>query len=214
MNARVIRILLFFALPAVMSRGAPAGAESLTPDELVRVAQGEIIVRTLATEGATAGRVLAAVEIPAAAGVVWAVMVDVERAPEFIPGLRRARVLERGASHELIEHTVKYAALLPEFTYRYRADYRRPERIDFQRVSGDLRVLQGAWQLRPDGDVRTVVVYSVFLDPGFFVPQWLVRQSLRQNLPAVLRALRTRVHALAPAPLSRARPVSAGPRRG
>ena len=40
---------------------------------------------------------------------------------------------------------------------------------------------------------QTLVRYRVFLDPGFWVPQWLVRTSLKADLPAVLTALRTKV---------------------
>ena len=200
MNLRMPLALFHRPLLALLGATALAAQESLTPDELARVERGEVIVRSLAVEGTTAGRVLAAVAIAAPAAAVWEVMVDVEHAPAFVPGLRRARVLEREAAHELIEHTVKYAVFLPEFTYRYRADYQRPARIDFQRVSGDLRALQGTWTLRPSADGGgTVVVYSVALDPGFFVPQWLVRQSLRKNLPAVLLALRERVQSPPPA---------------
>jgi glutathione reductase (NADPH) len=40
------------------------------------------------------------------------------------------------------------------------------------------------------------IQYEVYLDPGFWVPQALVRHSLRKDLPAVLEALRTRVEGL------------------
>jgi len=202
MNSAMFRRVLCLFSFALVATADDAGAEfSLTPDELNRVEQGQIVVRTLATDAPSAGRVLAAVAIAAPVETVWAVMVDVERAPEFIPGLRRARALERGPTHDLIEHAVKYSALLPEFNYRYRADYRPPEQIDFRRVSGDLKALEGSWSLRPTADGRgTLVLYAVRLDPGFLVPQWLVRRSLQKNLPAVLLALRTRVLSLPPTP--------------
>ena len=194
-----LRWVLLPLLALAGSNHVRAGVESLTAEELARAGQGEIVVRTLKAGSPSAGRVLAAVVIAAPVQAVWSVMVDVERSPEFIPGLRHARVLERGDAHELIEHRVKYAALLPEFTYRYRADYLPPERIDFHRVSGDLRAMEGRWALSATADgTGTVVVYTVRLDPGFFVPQWLVRQSLQKNLPEVLLALRARVRALAP----------------
>lgn len=178
-----------------------AAPEALTAEELARVERGEVVVRSLATDNSSAGRVWAAVAIAAPVAVVWDIMLDVEHASEFVPGLRRARRLERHGAYEIIEHTVKYSWLLPEFTYRFRADYQRPARIDFHRISGDLRALEGSWSLHatPDG-TGTIVAYAVYLDPGFLVPQWLVRQSLQRNLPAVLRALRERVPAKSAAP--------------
>jgi ribosome-associated toxin RatA of RatAB toxin-antitoxin module len=171
----------------------------LTEEERQQVERGEVVVRSRAGENRSAGRVWAAVAVAAPVATVWDVMIDVEHAPEFVPGLRRARRLERHESHEIIEHTVKYLWLLPEFTYRFRADYERPERIVFRRVSGDLRALEGEWTLRASADGKgTIVTYSVHLDPGFLVPQWAVRKSLQHNLPAVLRAVRERAQAGAP----------------
>ncbi len=178
-----------------------AEPDALTAEELARVGRGEVVVRHLAAKKTSGGRVWAAVAIPAPVAVVWDLMVDVGQAPEFVPGLRRARWIERHESHEIIEHAVKFSRLLPEFIYRYRADYQRPERIDFHRISGDLRAMEGSWSLRAEADGRgTIVTYSVYLDPGFLVPRWLVRQSLQRNLPAVLRALRERVLARPAAP--------------
>jgi len=47
----------------------------------------------------------------------------------------------------------------------------------------------------PETFDRVLVVDALhhFPDPGFFVPQWLVRHSLKADLPAVLSALRTQV---------------------
>ena len=192
-SPRLFLIYWLAALGPAVGRGTPA---DLTPDELELVDRGEVVVRSLATEGSSAGRVWAAVAIAAPASVVWNVMVDVEHAPEFVPGLRCARRLEQHGQYEIIEHTVKFSWLLPEVTYRFRADYVPLARIDFRRVSGDLRALEGTWSLRATPDnAGAIVTYSVYLDPGFLVPQWLVRQSLQRNLPAVLRALRGRAMA-------------------
>jgi hypothetical protein len=40
------------------------------------------------------------------------------------------------------------------------------------------------------------VRYRVYLDPGFLIPQWLVRNSLKSDIPAVLTALRNKVLAI------------------
>ncbi|MBI3884191.1 MAG: SRPBCC family protein [Opitutae bacterium] len=201
------RLRVFGFLAAGCLASVTAAAAELTPEDWAKIARGDVIVRSLPAGEAAAGRVWAAVLIPAPVSTVWNVMLDVEHAPEFVPGLRRARRIERHGPSEIIEHTVKYSWLLPEVTYRFRADYRPQEQIDFQRISGDLRALTGTWTLRPTPDgTGTVVTYSVMLDPGFLVPQWLVRQSLAHNLPAVLRATRQRATAPPPSPAGDPRP--------
>jgi hypothetical protein len=142
------------------------------------------------------GRVYAAVRIRATADVIWNVMTNCEDAPSFVPGLKRCRRLDGApdGSWEIIEHEVKYSWLLPTVHYVFRADYQRPHRIDFHRVGGDLKDQEGTWRLEEWADASaTIVEYEVYLDPGFWVPEALVRHTLRRDLPAVLRALRDRV---------------------
>lgn len=176
-----------------------AGAQSTWLAEPVlqrRLADGEVIVRAGLDTHERKGRVHAAVLIHANAQLIWNVMLDCEHAPSFVPGLRHCRRLEGApdGSWEIVEHEVKYSWLLPAVRYAFRADYQPPRRIDFHRVSGDLKDQEGTWQLeeRPDA-AATIVEYEIYLDPGFWVPEALVRRSLRHDLPAVLNALRTRV---------------------
>ncbi len=94
---------------------------------------------------------------------------------------------------------MKFTWLLPTTTYVFRAEYQEFSRIDFKKVSGELKELEGTWILEPINDGQnTYVIYSVYLDPGFFVPQWLVRHILRGDLPELLMALRNRVSELYP----------------
>ena len=62
-------------------------------------------------------------------------------------------------------------------------------------MRGSLQRLDGTWWLEPLAPDKTLVFYSVDLDPGFLVPQFLVRRALRKDLPKVLAALRNRVSA-------------------
>jgi hypothetical protein len=86
---------------------------------------------------------------------------------------------------------VRYSWLLPVVHYVFRAEYDRPHRIDFHRVSGDLKEQRGSWLLTPEPALGgTLVEYQVYVDPGFWIPQFLVARSLRKDLPAVLAGLR------------------------
>ena len=110
-----------------------------------------------------------------------------------MPGLKRCHLVARAAdgSWEEIEQEVRYSWLLPAVHYVFRARYDRPRRMDFRRVSGDLKEEEGAWLLTATADgSATVVEYEVYLDPGFWIPQFLVARTLRKDVPAVLSGLR------------------------
>jgi hypothetical protein len=99
-------------------------------------------------------------------------------------------------SWEIIEQESKYSWLMPSVTTIVRADYKRPQRIDFKRVGGDLKDETGTWVLESSSpathDNTTIVEYELHVDPGFWIPRVLVRHSLRTELPAALTAIRSR----------------------
>lgn len=167
-----------------------------TPAYRARLAAGDIIVVNESPADASRGRVYAAVQIAAGPEAIWVVMTDCARAASFVPNLERCELLEAAAdgSWEKLRHAVKYTWLWPRIDYVFRAEYRRPERIDFRRVSGDLKEQEGSWILGPLPDGKhTIVGYEIYLDPGIWVPRSIVRRALAQDLPALLTALRTRV---------------------
>jgi hypothetical protein len=159
-----------------------------------RLAAGEVVVATSAIDPShPRGRIRAAVRIPATPEAIWRIVTDCHEALAFVPGLRHCRFVARAAdgSWQEVEHEVRYSWLLPSVRYVFRADYDRPHRIDFHRISGDLKEEEGTWLLTPSADgIGTVVEYEVYVDPGFWIPQTLVAHTLRRDTRAVLTGLR------------------------
>lgn len=168
------------------------------PEVQRRLADREVVVESAAAVDPEhpRGRVRAAVLIRAQPEAVWAVMTDCRQTPLFVPGLKYCRRVDGApdGSWEDIEQEVHYAWYLPTVRYVFRADYDRPRRIDFHRISGDLKQEEGTWLLTatPDG-AATMVEYEMYLDPGFWIPQSLVNRSLRKDVPTALTGLRERV---------------------
>ena len=167
-----------------------------------RLAAREVVVQTATAMAPTGprGRIRAAIRINASPETIWNVIIDCRQAVSFVPGLRRCLSIDRAhdGSWEDIEQEVRYSWFLPSIRYVFRAEYDRFHRIDFRRVSGDLKAQEGTWLLTRTADASaTVVEYEMYLDPGFWVPQPLVTRSLRKDLPAALRGLRERVERVA-----------------
>ncbi len=207
MSRRSLEIILMVLALALQ----PPAASALEPGWLTapgvqrRLAAGEIVVEpTTAVDPARPrGGVRAAVLIRARPEAIWSVMTDCAQALLFVPGLRRCRRLAGAPDGrwEDFEQEIRYAWYLPSVVYVFRADYQRPRRIEFHRISGDLKEQQGTWLLSTTADgSATVVQYEMYLDPGFWVPQFLVNRTLRKDLPAALAGLRKRVESPAGAP--------------
>lgn len=171
-----------------------------------QLAAGQVAVRVALDSDGERGRVRAAVRIKAAPEVIWGVLTDCEHAASFIPGLRRCTRVDSApdGAWDVLEQEVKYSWLMPAVTSVFRAEYKRPLRIDFRQISGDLKDEKGTWVLvetpravAATPGQTTIVEYELYVDPGFWVPQVLLRHSLRSELPAALSALRTRAEGLA-----------------
>lgn len=177
---------------ALMTQPTGVGAASdLDESQLLRLKRGEILVQVRQSGHQHRGWVEAMVLILAPPETLWPIMTDCAEAPTFVPGLKDCEVLDSGQNWDIIRHDVKWIWFLPKFSYVFRAEYNKYKQIDFERIRGDLREMKGAWRLVPiNHGGQTVLRYEVYIDPGLFVPKWLVRQSLKKNLPALLAALR------------------------
>jgi uncharacterized protein YndB with AHSA1/START domain len=167
-----------------------------------QLAAGQVAVNVAFDGDGSRVLVNAAVRIKASPEAIWDVLTDCDHAASFIPGVKRCHRVRSApdGSWEIIEQESKYSWLMPSVTTVVQADYKRPQRIDFKRVGGDLKEEQGTWLLEKDGhapaDAMTVE-YELHVDPGFWIPRVLLRHSLRTELPAALAALRARAESAA-----------------
>jgi ribosome-associated toxin RatA of RatAB toxin-antitoxin module len=191
----LIWVVLLLLAPRVPAAQASWVVE---PGVEKRLAAGEVVVQATSEidPAAPRGRIRAAIFIPAAPQAIWSVVTDCNEARAFVPGLKKCRRIDAASDGRWadIEQDVRYSWLMPEIHCVFRAEYDPPHRIDFHRISGDLKAEEGTWLLTPTADGSgTLVQYEVYVEPGFSIPQFVVSRSLRKELPAVLTGLRDRV---------------------
>ncbi|MEO0448644.1 MAG: SRPBCC family protein [Verrucomicrobiota bacterium] len=136
--------------------------------------------------------VCAAIVISHPIQTVWDLIDDKERAPEFLDGLEVARVVERAEDHVLIYQETRPATVGIAKRYKYTVKHMTfpLERVDFHRVSGDLRHIEGAWTFDEVSPSETMLLYELHIDPGKIVPQKLVARSQKEKLPQVMADVR------------------------
>jgi hypothetical protein len=141
-----------------------------------------------------------AAEVDAPATAIWDVLKACEIAPEYVPNVQSCKKLAEldGGRAELFVQTIKPVFFLPTFEHEFRLDYTPYSRIDINRVSGPIAHMQGTWWLLPEDNGRILLVYELALDPGMPIPRFLVRATLKRDLPKVIAAVRERAEAAAP----------------
>ena len=162
---------------------------------------GDINVGVVLDTAGQTGRASATVRIHAKREVVWPLLTSCAEALNLVQGLVDCKVLETASdkSWQRIRQVMDYSWFVRKLTYEILATYDEPAQVLIERTSGDLSKLKVSWNLQSDGDY-TIAQYKVDLDPGFWVPRWLVRVALKRDLPKMLRALRTRAESVAHQP--------------
>ena len=164
------------------------------------IAAGEVQVYVEHSERPLTAEVKVAVEVDAPATAIWDVLKACEISPEYVPNVQSCTKVEEldGGRAELFKQTIKPVFFLASFEHVFRLDYTPYTRIDVNRVSGPIAHLQGSWWLVPEVNGRILLVYEISLDPGMPIPRFMVRATLKHDLPKVLAAVRERAEAAAP----------------
>jgi hypothetical protein len=157
-----------------------------------RLANGEIIVG-MKNEGATRF-VTGTIVINEPPDRVWPIMVNpFEFQGKISPRMKTVEVVVDKKDLSVLKVTLDMSCLIPNFTYVVESRYMGTTRIDFHRTGGVLRDFKGSWEMTEMEGGKTQLTYSMFVDPGFFVPQWIMREGVKGELPRTLKALRSRV---------------------
>ncbi len=126
----------------------------------------------------------------------YEIVVDYERYPEFVPGIRACRVRSAGKGDKQVEYELDLG--IRRIKYVLRHEEQRPRRVSWSLVSGDMmKVSNGSWELSDDKG-RTRAVYSVEIQIARppLVPQALVDrvsdELTRVQLPKTLEAFKAR----------------------
>jgi ribosome-associated toxin RatA of RatAB toxin-antitoxin module len=96
----------------------------------------------------------------------WAVVEDVETAPEWQGGLARMDVIERDQQGRALVADALSDLKLRKVNARVRFTYEEPTRLSWKMIEGDLDSMEGYWELEDIGGGRTRATYGVAVDPG------------------------------------------------
>jgi uncharacterized protein YndB with AHSA1/START domain len=134
-------------------------------------------------------------EIEAPISEVWAVVEDVESAPEWQGGMEAMTVLERDAEGraELVETESDASVRTIKSIVRF--EYEPERRLTWRQEKGDLKSVVGSWELEDIGEGRTRATYSLDGDPGRMLGMLIrgpvegkIREILVEGRPGELKS--------------------------
>lgn len=192
--------LLFFAslfLFAYFKGGyLHAANNDVRLSECEKLSRGQVVVNLKDVQGVkfVVGKII----IDEPPDQVWPVLTNpFEFERRISPRMRHVEVVLDERDRSVLKCTVDVCALFPKVTYIVESLYTPVELIEYRRVGGLLRDFKGSWIISPVKDgTKTEVIYSMFLDPGFPVPQWIIREGVKVELPRTLNSLRARVKSI------------------
>ena len=97
---------------------------------------------------------------------VWGVVEDVVAAPEWQDGLKDVEEIERDGDGHVTLVESHSDAKVRTIKSIVRFDYDGPTRLSWRQEKGDLKSVQGSWDLKDLGDGQTRATYSLEVDLG------------------------------------------------
>ena len=105
-------------------------------------------------------------EIHAPLERVWELVEDVQSAPDWQGGLKAMRALERDGDGRAVRCETETDAKVRTVKSIVRFTYAGPTRLSWTQEKGDLKSVQGSWELEDLGEDRTRATYSIEVDLG------------------------------------------------
>ena len=127
----------------------------------------------------------ASIEIEVGIDELWEIVEDVATAPDWQDGLEEMKVLDRDGegrvarAESVSDAKVKTVKSIVAFTYD------PPHRVAWRQEKGDLKSVEGAWELEDLGDGVTRATYRLNGDPGRVLGM-MIRGPVEDRLREIL----------------------------
>lgn len=133
------------------------------------------------------------ININAPAETIWDIMLDCEQALIIVPKMRVCEVLETSndGSWDIREQKIRIAPLIPKSVSIFRSDFNPYQSIKISLMDGSMAVQEGIWTLDPIDTNKTRVSYWAALKPKFPVPNGILKNGVRKDVPKLLQNLKT-----------------------
>lgn len=134
--------------------------------------------------------------IDAPLSVIWSTLTDYERLPEFVPGLKKSRVISRIGPTAIVEQSGEARFLMFSFPIDVVLESveKPPSSIRVRALSGTLRFLEGSYEVEPDQDGGKFILRWVgTIAPDISLPplfgEVVMRMSIEDQFTGMVREI-------------------------
>ncbi len=137
--------------------------------------------------------------VDASISVIWGTLTDYERLPQFIPGLKKSRILSRNGATTIVMQSGSARFLFFSFPIdvKLEAVENPPSSLRVRALSGTLRYLEGGYQLEGDpAGTRFVLHWEGTIAPDVSLPplfgEVVMRMSIEDQFTGMVREIERR----------------------
>ena len=115
--------------------------------------------------------------------LVWQTLTDYDRLANFIPGMRRSRMLERHGAVAVIEQSGDAGFLFFSFPLdvTLASTERPPHALDVKLIKGNLKRLDGSYRIEPQAGGRILLTWTGIVE-ALSMPPLLGELVMRSNI--------------------------------
>lgn len=129
--------------------------------------------------------------------LVWQTLTDYDRLHEFIPGMRRSRVIERRGAVSTVEQSGEARFLFLSFPIEVTLSSleRPPHAIEATMVKGNLKRLEGIYRIEPQRGGRIVLTWTGVVEALSMPPllgEMVMRSSIEDQFRGMVREIARR----------------------
>ena len=156
--------------------------------------------RTEVSRSGSVVQVRSTIEAAAPGELCYAVLADFDRLSEFIPGMLSSDIVSPPGEPLLLRQVGRATVGFIEYGFDVTLAVTEdpPRRIDFSSVAGNLRQMQGSWQVEGDA-FRCRIDYRADIEPAFWVPPvigpLLMRRQVEQQIEGLAAEIGRRARA-------------------
>jgi carbon monoxide dehydrogenase subunit G len=179
---RALTLAVFSCVLLLSSAPAARAADDVSMEATRRGAALEVVCRAM---------------LDAPLDLVWQTLTDYDRLADFIPGMRRSRLVERRGAVAVVDQLGEAGFLFLTFPIEVTlaSTERPPYDLEVNMLKGNLKRLDGAYRIEPQGGGRILLTWNGIVEAQSMPPllgELVMRLNIEDQFRGMVREIERR----------------------